>query len=278
MVNFLKRGNTARRRGSLAGIPASLWRRVSLARGRLLMLDYDGTLAPFRVARHEARPSARTLRLLRAIAGSAHTSVAIVSGRPLREVERLIGALPAVFVGEHGWERRGRDGRVDRVPLAHSVSATIDEAERAARSLGWGRWLERKRSAVVLHTRAMPEAEARDVRDRCVALWRPLAAPGHVSVDRIDGGMELRARGRNKGLVALSLLSESPPGTLGVFVGDDVTDEDAFDALRDRGFGVRVGGGDRPSLALGHLPSPDAVPDFLEEWVRVTEPPEGARS
>ena len=255
----------------LAGVPAPLWRMVALARHRLLMLDYDGTLAPFVVARGEARPLPRTLELLRRIAGSAHTTVAIVSGRPLLEVEQLIGKLPAIFVGEHGWDQRAPNGEVIHRPLSHSVAATIDAAERLAQDAGWSGFVERKRSSVVLHTRGLPEDRARELQDRCAEAWSRLAAGGHVAVDRIDGGVEFRARGRNKGTVALSLISQSVPGTLGVFVGDDVTDEDAFDVVRELGFGVRVGGDDRPSIAQGRLASCESVPEFLSEWLRITE-------
>lgn len=254
----------------LEPIPAKLWRMVALARHRLLMLDYDGTLAPFAVAREEARPLPSSVELLRRIAIAGHTNIAIVSGRPLHEVEALLGDLPATFVGEHGWERRAPSGEIIRRPLELSVAATIDAAEDAARDAGWGVLLERKRAAVVLHTRGLPEHEAVGIQDRCIAAWKPLVTGAHVSLDRIDGGVELRARGRNKGTVVLSLLSQSQPGTLGVFVGDDVTDEDAFEVVRDWGFGVRVGDCDKPTIAQGRLPSCEAVPDFLEEWLRIS--------
>jgi trehalose-6-phosphatase len=58
-----------------------------------------------------------------------------------------------------------------------------------------------------------------------------------------------------------------------VFVGDDVTDEDAFEAVREWGFGVRVGDPAASSIAQGRLPSSDAVPEFLAEWARVTAAP-----
>ncbi len=261
----------------LEGIPGMLWGMVAVARHRLLMLDYDGTLAPFAAERDKAVPLPSSLRLLREIAGRAHTSVAVVSGRPLEEVERFLGDLPAVFVGEHGWEMRAPSGDVVRRRLDVSVASTIDRAEHAARAAGWDEFLERKRSAVVLHTRGLPEARAREMHDRCLETWGQLE-DSHVVLDRIDGGVELRARGRNKGTVVLSLLSQSEPGTLGVFVGDDVTDEDAFDVVREWGFGVRVGHPDRPTIAQGRLASCEALPGFLEEWLRITEAVEGPRS
>ncbi len=251
--------------------PAQLWRMVAVAPHRLLMLDYDGTLAPFAVARSEARPTPRSLELLRRIAASRHTSVAIVSGRPLDEVEALLGEVPGFFVGEHGWESRAPNGDLVRWPVERPVAAAIDAAEALARDAGWGTLLERKRSAVVLHTRGQAKARAREIEAACMSAWGPIAAGGLVALDAINGGVELRARSRNKGTVVLSLLAQSAPGTLGVFVGDDATDEDAFEAVLDRGFGVRVGDASRPTVAQAWLPSCDAVPSFLEEWLRIED-------
>ncbi len=244
---------------------------ASLARHRLLMLDYDGTLAPFTVVRDEARPAQRTLELLRRIGTGSRTIVAIVSGRPLVELERMIGALPAIFVGEHGWERRAPDGSLVLRPLDPSVATMIEDAERMARASGLSEWLERKRSAIVLHTRSLPPEQAVALNERCVAAWRSLTLGGRVTLDRIDGGVELRASGWGKGSVVGSLLSQSPPETLCVFVGDDVADEDAFAVVRERGFGVRVGDRELPSLAMGRLPSSEAVTVFLERWLEVVE-------
>ena len=255
-------------RGSM-GIPSTLWRMVALAHHRLLMLDYDGTLAPFTPDREQAHPIPQSLEMLRRLALSFHTSVAIVSGRPLHEVERLVGPLPAIFVGEHGWERRTPDGDIVRGPLQQSAKLAINHAERLARDAGWGPMLERKRSSVVLHTRGLAQAHAHTLHEKCYAAWEPIVSGGHVVLDRIDGGLELRASSRNKGTVVLSLLTHSALGTLGVFVGDDVSDEDAFEVVRDWGFGVCVGSLPRTTIAAGRLPSCDALPGFLEEWLRI---------
>ena len=253
----------------LEGIPRRLWRLVSLARHRLLMLDYDGTLAPFCVTRDVALPLPRSLNVLKAIAGEPHTAVAIVSGRPVDEMERLLESFPATFIGEHGWEIRLRDGSVVRHPVSGAQMVMLDQAEQAAREKGLATRLERKRTGLVVHTRGMAETAARALEDEALALWQPVAAGGGVGLERVDGGVELRLSGRNKGTAVLSLVSEAPPGTLAVFVGDDVTDEDAFEVVREWGFGVRVGADDRPTLATGRLPDCASVAVFLEEWLRV---------
>lgn len=251
----------------LEGIPARLWRLVSAARHRLLMLDYDGTLAPFMVNRDQAHPDPAAMEPLRRIAVTAHTSVSIISGRPLGEVEQFVGPLRAAFIGEHGWERRLSNGLLVRGPMDREIADALQEGERIARAAGWGDLLESKRSAIVLHTRALAAERAAELQRLCSVAWLGLCRSGRMIIDHIDGGVELRARGRDKGTAVMSLLSQAPDGTLGVFVGDDVTDEDAFEVVQARGFGVRVGDPAIPSLAMGRLPSSEAVALFLEKWL-----------
>jgi trehalose 6-phosphate phosphatase len=255
---------------ALQGVPTQLWRLVSLARHRLLMLDFDGTLAPFVVDRDQAWPHPRALEWLRRIAEKGETSVVIVSGRPLADLERLVGDVPVTLYGEHGWEQRAPDGSVVRPPLDRVVAAAIDEAERLARSLGAGDRLERKRSGLVLHTRGLSNTDAHALEHRCADAWQGLARLGLLRLDHINGGLEIRAKQRDKGTVVLSLVSHAEPGTLAVFVGDDVTDEDAFEVVRDYGFGVRVGNDDRPSSAMARIASSEEVADWLGRWWKVT--------
>jgi trehalose-phosphatase len=241
------------------------------------MLDYDGTLAPFHVNREQARPLPRALELVRTIAAEPGTSVAVVSGRPLSEMERLLGPLPVTLVGEHGWEMRLMDGSNLRHPVSASLAERLDRAERAARDKGMGGLLERKRTGLVFHTRGVVGGELpRELEDQARTLWQTVAEAGQFSLQRIDGGIELRMSGRNKGTTALSLVSHSPEGTLSVFVGDDVTDEDAFAAVQGFGFGVRVGDSDRPTIAAARLPDCDSVAEFLEEWLQVVRDARGA--
>lgn len=256
--------------GLLDGIPAALWRMVALARRRLLMLDYDGTLAPLTLDRRDAAPQPRSLELVRRIADLEHTAIAIVSGRPLHEVEARLGTLRATIVGEHGREWRGPNGEIARKPLEESLLRALEAAERRAGEFGWSDLIERKRSAIVLHTRALPAPLALEVETRGLSVWGVLAAEARMRLDRISGGIELRSVEPNKGTVVHSLMARVEPGVLGVFVGDDVSDEDAFEAVKDWGFGVRVGDTDAPSIAQGRLPSTDAVPEFLQEWLRLT--------
>jgi trehalose-phosphatase len=240
------------------------------------MLDYDGTLAPFHVNRKLALPLPRSLELVGAIAAEPHMSVGVVSGRPLSEIARLLGPLSVTLVGEHGWEMRLRDGSVLQHPVSAALVEMLDRAERAALDRGMGGLLERKRTGLVFHTRGVVGAElARELEDQAWTLWQTLAEGEKVRLQRIDGGVELRLRGWNKGTAVLSLISQSPEGTLAVFIGDDVTDEDAFEVVQGFGFGVRVGASDQRTVAAAHLPTCASVAEFLEEWLRVVRDASG---
>jgi trehalose-phosphatase len=250
----------------LAGVPAELWRAATAAVHRLLILDYDGTLAPLRADRDAAAPLPGVVPLIERIAGDARTTVAIVTGRPLVDLDRLIAVARAHAVGEHGWERRAPGGPIDRHPLPEGCGPALAAAAGVAASRGWGDLLERKRAALMLHTRGLPAAQARAVADACRAAWAALAARVPLRLRPVDGGLELRAVGRDKGTAVRDLRAACPPGTVAVYIGDDDTDEDGFRALAGGGFGLRVARDDRPTAAQGRLRSCAEVRAFLERW------------
>lgn len=263
---------------ALEGIPRAAWEAARAAPHRLLMLDYDGTLAPFHAIRSEAVPPPDTLRLLHRLARRGDTTVAIVSGRPAREVEALLGPLDVTIVGEHGWERRDPGGaRVEHHPPA-AVARALARAAHAAEARGWGSHLERKRASIVLHVRGLPEDEAGRMARECEAMWSGAARTPGLRLSPVHGGLELRAAARDKGTAARELIARCAPGTLAVYAGDDATDEDAFAVVRDTGIGIRVGADTRASLAGARLPGVPDVTAFLARWLEIVagEPAGGA--
>lgn len=250
---------------SAVHLPPLFWEQVGAAGHRLLVLDYDGTLASFRVARDEAWPLPGTVEHLEAIAAGGN-GVAVISGRPLNELIRFLGTLPIRLVGEHGWETQYPDGRTAQHPLPAGSEELLRSAIEAAEAAGLGDFLERKRTAVVLHTRGMPGPRAAEMERTCRLLWTAHVADGLFRITPVDGGLELRAAGRDKGTALRELLDKSEPGTLAVYVGDDSTDEDAFRELRNGGFGIRVGPAGRTSLARGWIESCEAMGEFLQRW------------
>jgi trehalose-phosphatase len=247
-----------------AGLPAEFWSRAGAAPHTLLMLDYDGTLAPFRIERAEARPYPGVAERLRAIVSTPRTTLAIVSGRPLDELERLFDARGMMLIGEHGWEERGPSGERIRHPLPAAAARALEHAARVASEAGVEAWIERKRTGVVLHTRAIEAARVPAIEAEVAERWRRFADDGPLTLDQVDGGLELRARGHDKGIAAAALIGRCPPQTIPVFVGDDRSDEDAFAVVSAQGFGVRVGA-HRESRARLRIESSQLL-EFLDQW------------
>lgn len=244
----------------------ALWTALATPGQRLLMFDYDGTLAPFRVNRAHAVLPSSTRRSLRRLASLSDHTLVIVSGRSLSELARLVGGLPIHLVGEHGWEEREPGGRIRRAPMRAAPAIALASAAARAEELGLVDHLERKRTAVVLHVRGMHASDARGALRSVTRAWKPLARSGGLRLDEIVGGLELRAIGHDKGEVVRRLLAMRPRPGLAVYIGDDTTDEDAFAAVRSRGVGVRVGVRHRVTRATGTLASPADVSRFLGEW------------
>ncbi len=252
--------------------------RLPHARRRVLMIDYDGTLAPVSTDRFLAQPYAGASELLMRIHTQPATRLVIVSGRPAREAADLLGLAPRPETwGVHGWERLTPAGQLVRAILPaqaklalHRLLALRPQLEEA------GALIEEKYASIAVHTRALADESVKRVR-HVLAEFEP-RADGQPRLDAVylqafDGGYELRALGPNKGTVVRGVLREETRDTLIAYLGDDVTDEDAFHALGGRGLAVRVlppGTTDltalRPSAAQVALRAPDELLGFLARW------------
>ena len=251
----------------IRGVP-DFWERVRRAPHRLLALDYDGTLAPFRAERALATPLNGVKEILRDIRDQRNTELAILSGRPARQVRDLIGAeLRVPIYGVHGWELIHPDGTEDSRPVSALQSDGLTQAIALAAAAGYGATLERKSASVALHTRGLNHS--RDVEEQVRNLWQPLAEHHKLSLTSFDHGVELRGRGRDKGTALAELQHHAPADALIVYVGDDATDEDAFCYLKEIGIGIKVGMNGE-SAATGRVADPAAVLQLLQDWRDVT--------
>ena len=94
---------------------------------------------------------------------------------------------------------------------------------------------------MALHWRGLPaQAAVPEIRSAAVEAWQPLADGGSVELLDFDGGLELRALGHNKHHAVKTVLSETPGDSVVAYLGDDITDEDAFAAVKPRGLAVLV--------------------------------------
>lgn len=226
-----------------------------------LFLDLDGTLVELAERPDAVTPAADLPALLTRLAQGLGGAVAVVSGRSLEGVQRLIGATDIPLAGVHGLERRGADGRVHRATIPQPG---LDHArERLQRFVAEhpGTLFEDKGIALALHFRTAPRHEA------AALAAITAAATGLGRAYRAHTGkfvFELRPTGRDKGTVIDAFLREPPfRGRRPVFIGDDVTDEDGFRRVRELGgYAIRVGPLDG-SAAQWTLQS---VPEVLE-WL-----------
>ncbi len=248
---------------------AGLWDRVSHARGRMLILDYDGTLAPFVVNRREAFPLDGIRETLCAIRDETETQLAILTGRPIRQILGLLGDLGIPVAGSQGTEFRYPDGRWFTLLPSAAQRARLIQAEREALSLAPPERVERKPASVALHTRGVPAAEALAAEKSICRLWSENSTEIGLRCRPFLGGVELRLEEITKGTAIIALLDGCSDADLVVYVGDDETDEDAFRALKGRGVAIRVGETGTPTCADAMLRDVADVRWFIRRWLDV---------
>ncbi len=248
--------------------PADFLRRVERSSRSVLMLDYDGTLAPFRLHRKWATPYPAVRELLDALMRTT-TRVVVISGRPAAEVGRLLGMSPRPEIwGAHGMERLFPDGRFDRVRVAEQLEELLELAMCTLENEGTAHLAERKSCGIALHWRGLPEELAAEVRTSTLRAWQPiLCAPG-IRCNEFDGGIELKVTAASKERPVRAVLAEELEGAPAAYMGDDLTDEDAFCALQGRALTVLVRGECRITKAGVWMRPPEELVDFLSMWNR----------
>jgi trehalose 6-phosphate phosphatase len=254
----------------------AVFQSAARAARRLLLLDYDGTLAPFRAQRDEALPYPGVREGLEALLAAGHTRVVLVSGRGAQEIPRLLGlSRPVEVWGSHGAERLGPDGvyQLAELPRAAHDAFTLAQVWAAIRDLG--ECFERKPASVALHWRGLSDRAAESLRRQALETWPQLALDGGLELHNFDGGVELRAPGFHKGAVVRSLLAEEGERVAAAYLGDDLTDEDAFREIDGRGLGVLVRPELRQTRASLWLRPPEELLEFLARWCRAAPTPTG---
>ena len=239
----------------------------------LLMLDYDGTLAPFHQDRMEAEPYAGVRASLERILGSSRTKVVIVSGRKCDEILKLAGLRHPVEVwGCHGWEHSSGEGKLEMVGLSPETLASIKEAAAQAGRIISHEQVEEKTGCVAAHWRGEDRSRALEIENSLRVAWARLAANRSVEIRRFDGGLEFLASDRTKGTVIRDMLAHPTSRDAAVaFLGDDLTDEDAFRALGTRGLSVLIRNEPRRTSAHVRLSPPQELVAFLERWHEATQ-------
>ncbi len=208
---------------------------------RLLLLDYDGTLVPFKTRPQDAVPDASLLRFLAALAEDPCNEVAIISGRDKNFLENCFLEIPISMVAEHGawirmhgekWQAFGKNAHDWTPKIKPLLQKYVDRIA--------GSFIEEKDFALVWHYRGADlepgKLAAQELKDHLLEL----TANSDVHILQGNKTVEIRPAGVNKGTASLQLLSTFLPDFT-LCIGDDVTDEDMFAALPDSAYTIHIG-------------------------------------
>lgn len=223
--------------------------------------DFDGTLADIAPRPDEVCIDPRVPAALQALRERSSGALAVISGRPVAEIDHYLQPLQLPAAGQHGAERRDIEGRWHRieVPRYDAIRPALDALVRSNPGL----ILETKSSALALHFRAAPH-----LAEACREAMRR-AQDAVPATTLLEGKqvIELKPAAVDKGNAMTQFMQEPPfTGRQAWFFGDDVTDEAAFAVVqRIGGVAVKVGSGE--TIAQWRLADPDALRDWLYEVV-----------
>jgi trehalose 6-phosphate phosphatase len=242
--------------------------RLSSAQASALLLDYDGTLAPFQLERDRAYPYPGVTALLEQIVGQKKTRVVIISGRPVAEVKELLSQLSGIEMwGAHGQERISADGSYYQARIPLSAMELLSQARKWVMEAKLIPLAEIKPGGIAIHWRGMTGAEVEEIEARLMRGWTEIARNPELKLLNFESGVELRVARPDKGDAVASIVKESGPSAAIAYLGDDLTDEDSFRALNGRGLTVLVRPEYRPTAAQIWLRPPDELIDFLQQWL-----------
>ncbi len=235
-----------------------------------VFLDYDGTLTPIVDRPEDAVISENMREAVKALADRC--SVCVVSGRDRPVVQELMGVDSLIVAGSHGFDIWSPDGGNLQREMGGEFAALLDEAKARLHDVMdpiEGALVEPKKASVAAHYRLVAEAERGKVKDVVDAILAD--HPDKLKVTPGKMVFEIQPKiDWDKGKAVLYLLDAlglDTPDVMPMYMGDDHTDEHAFEALEGRGLGIFVGRADDPEVG-GRTTSADYILDSMEEVER----------
>jgi trehalose 6-phosphate synthase/phosphatase len=214
------------------------------AHSRLLLLDYDGTLAPLKPTPPEAKPTHALLELLQTLASDTRNKVVIISGRDHQTLEMWLGRLPLDFAAEHGlWmKERGVAWHMPR-EVDSSWKAAVRPVLAEFEQRVPGSNIEEKTAGLAWHyrTAAKPEQATQATR-QLLAQLEPLVKIHELTTLNGNKIIEVKSLGIDKGTIAQHWLGQRTWDFI-LAAGDDTTDEDLFKVMPASAHTIKVGTG-----------------------------------
>lgn len=231
-----------------------------------LFLDYDGTLTPIVSNPDEARLSDKTRKIL--IDLSRTISIAVISGRDRKDLVSKLEVSNLIYAGSHGFDITGPNNLEMQYAPGLKTLPALDEAEKHLREKlkdFEGIKIERKKYAIAVHFRNVAEDNIKDI-DK--AVYEEIDQQEKLKIGVGKKILELKPDlDWNKGralIWIMETLELNEKNYLPIVIGDDITDEDAFEAVSGKGIGIIVGSHGHKTSASYRLNSPDEVVHFLE--------------
>lgn len=222
--------------------------------------DIDGTLAQIEISPDAVRIDLVMQYLINELHDQSRCALALISGRALHDIDKLFPNFKIAAAGQHGAERRNADGVIVRQPLPTPSLLAMRDGLREIERRHHGLLLEDKGLSLALHYRQVPRLAffvLREVR----ALFLQMGPGFHMQTGKCV--VEIVPVGHTKGTVITEFMTEHPfRGRVPAFLGDDVTDENAFRVVNDLG-GVSIKVGAGPTKAQHRLIDVMAVRDWL---------------
>ena len=230
--------------------------------GWAFFLDVDGTLLELASRPDEVVVRPRLPGILQRLSRVTGGAVALISGRPITDLDRLFAPLRLPAAGQHGIERRDHGA----IHYHHQLDGKLDRTrELLARLAGEheGLLFEDKRFSVAIHYRQAPDMEPL-IRSVLEQHMPEIEQDFHLQKGKMV--YEIKPSGRDKGMAIEEFMQEAPfRGRTPVFIGDDVTDEDGFATVNKmHGHSIKVGDGG--TAATWYLPDTAAVLDMLDAY------------
>jgi trehalose 6-phosphate phosphatase len=241
---------------------------VSEARPKAILIDYDGTLAPFHVNPEKALPYPGVREMLKKIMQAPDIRMVFISGRCIKDLEALLefDVKPELW-GSHGLERLKSDGSYEVASMDEMAVQGLVMADEWIETTDYSNRCEKKPGCLAVHWRGLNERKISEMKSQVMETFSSIAEDWKLSLEEFDGGLELRVPVRNKGDAVKTVLYEMGPDIVAAYLGDDVTDEDAFKAIKGRGLAVLVRNALRPTAADIWLKPPEELLNFLSNWL-----------
>ncbi|QQG51177.1 MAG: trehalose-phosphatase [Candidatus Saccharibacteria bacterium] len=225
---------------------------------RLLLLDYDGVLAPIMPTPEEAAPTDQTHAMLEKLTADTRNTCVIVSGRPRATLEEWLGQYPVAFAAEHGLWRKEQGGEwKEALEVKTDWKQSVTEIMEGIESELPGSFVEEKHAGLAFHYRkaANPELQVEEL----IRLLTPVANTERLRIMHGKKVVEVVPAGVDKGTASLYWLKGDYDFILAV--GDDTTDEALFSILPSDAYSLKIGEGD--TAASHRLDTQAEFVDFI---------------